>query len=275
MDFTWLQSIFYGFSYGLSEILPVSSRAHGRMLLKLMGRVETPLIQLIIHLAIALALYTASYGAIVRMLRAVSLSRIPKRKRKRPLDTGSLMDFKLWRTTVIPTILFFVFYRKLRPLDSNLVIVSAFVFFNGLLLYLPQFFPGGNKDARTLTRVDGLLMGLGMGIGVFPGVSGMGAAVSIGSICGVDKNYAINLAILSNLAASVCLVVHDVLSLTSTGIGIITAAVAARCLLMGIMAFAGCRFAIRVIRKLPESFGSFAYYCWGVALLVFILNLLA
>lgn len=277
MNLSWMQSIFYGLVVGASEVLPVSSRAHSQMLLKLLGESETALMALFIHAGIALALYFSSQAVIVRVMRALALARIPKRRRKRPLDTKSLMDFRLWRTTLLPAILFFAFYGKVKALDTNLVIVSAFVLFNGLVLYLPQFFPGCNKDARTLSRVDGLLMGLGMGLGVFPGVSGVGVSVSIGSICGVDRNYCVNLALLTDLAAVIVLIVHDVLNLMSVGVGVLSFVVILRCLLMALMAFAGCRFAVRLMRKLASAngFGGFAYYCWGVALLVFILNLLA
>lgn len=266
--------ILYGLVMGATEVLPVSSRAHGQMLLKLLGDGASPLCLLFLHLGVALALYTASLSTIVRITRALALARIPKRRRKRPLDTVSLMDFRLLRTAVIPAVLFTLLYPKLRALDSNLLIVSAFVFFNGLLLYIPQFFPGCNKDARTLSRVEGLVMGAAMGLGVFPGVSGMGASVSAGLICGVERKYAVNLSLLTNLAVLITLIVHDVMSIISAGVGVVSFSQIFGFFVVGVSAFGGCRLAIRLVRKLSD-FTNFAYYCWGVALLVFILNLLA
>ncbi len=266
--------ILYGFVMGAAEVLPVSSRAHGQMLAKLLGDSASPLGMLFLHLGVVLALYTATRETTVRILRALALARVPKRKRKRPLDVTSLMDFRLLRTMVIPAVLLTLLYSKLSVLDSNLLIVSAFVFFNGLLLYIPQFFPGCNKDARTLSPLEGLFIGAGMGLGVFPGVSGMGAGVSIGLICGVERKYMMNMALLTNLAVLITLTVHDVLALLSFGVGVLSFAQIADCFLVGLAAFAGCTIAVRVVRKLSD-FTNFAYYCWGVALLVFILNLLA
>lgn len=266
--------ILYGLVMGAAEVLPVSSRAHGQMLAKLLGDSASPLCMLFLHLGVVLALYTASRETITRILRALALARIPKRKRKRPLDTVSLMDFRLLRTMMIPAVLLTLLYSKLRGLDSNLLIVSAFVFFNGLLLYIPQFFPGCNKDARTLSPLEGLIMGAGMGIGVFPGVSGMGACVCAGLICGVERRYLVNMSLLTNLAVLLTLTVHDVLTLVSIGVGVLSFAQIAGCLAVGLAAFAGCLLAVRIVRKIAD-FTNFAYYCWGVALLVFILNLLA
>lgn len=277
MNLNWIETAIYGLVMGITEVLPVSSRAHGAMLSKLLGQADSPLITLLLHLAAFLAIYTGCQAAIVRMLRALALSRVPKRRRKRPLDTKSLMDFRLWRTTVIPVVLCFFFYDKVRTLDSNLLIVSAFVMFNGLLLYIPQFFPGCNKDARNLSRFQGLAIGFAMGLSVFPGISGLGAALAIGLILGVESHYAVNLCLLTNLAALVCLIVHDVLAIAAVGIGMLTAVAAVKLLFMALAAFGGCRLAIRIMRKTVTSGGvsAFAYYCWGVALLVFILNLLA
>lgn len=266
--------ILYGFVMGAAEVLPVSSRAHSQMLAKLLGDTLSPLCMLFLHLGVVLALYTATRETSVRIFRALALARIPKRKRKRPLDVTSLMDFRLLRTMVIPAVLLTLLYSKLSMLDSNLLIVSAFVFFNGLVLYIPQFFPGCNKDARTLSPLEGLAMGAGMGLGVFPGVSGMGASVSVGLICGVQRKYIINMSLLTNLAVLITLTVHDILTLLSFGVGVLGAAQIAGCALIGLTAFIGGRLAVRIVRKLSD-FTNFAYYCWGVALLVFILNLLA
>ena len=55
---TWLQNILYGFLSGMAEILPVSSRAHGILLLKIFGASgSSDLMLLLMHLGILLALY--------------------------------------------------------------------------------------------------------------------------------------------------------------------------------------------------------------------------
>ena len=148
MELNWLQSLLLGLVSGLADILPVSAYAHRIVLLKLCGENSDPVaFRLFIHLATIGALYFCCRNHIVRMTRAQKLAHIPKRRRKRPLDKRSLMDLSLLKTTLIPMIIAFFFFSKTSILGSNLVFVAAFLFLNGIILYIPQFLPGSNKDS--------------------------------------------------------------------------------------------------------------------------------
>ena len=278
MGFDWLKNILYGFFYGMTAILPVSSRAHSILLMELFGKKsDSNLMLLLIHLAILVALYYICQTMIVRVSRALSLARIPKKKRKRPLDTKSLMDFRLLRTMLIPVILGYLLYDKVSVLGEKLLWVSILLFVNGVILYVPQFLPGSNKDSRSLSRVDGLLMGLGGALSVLPGISAIGASVSIGSVCGVDRKYALNLALVMSIVISGCLVVFDILRIISEGIGEISFVGVIVNVISAAAAFGGTLLGVKIIRSLVEStsFSVFSFYCWGLALFAFFLNLVA
>lgn len=278
MDLGLFESALYGLFSGLTDILPVSAQAHKILLLKLFGVNSGPnLMELLIHVSILAALYYSCQPQIVKILRARNLAKVPKRRRKRPLDTRSLMDFSLWKTMLIPIILGFLFYRKASGLGSNLLWVAGFLFLNGLILYIPQFLPGSNKDSRMLSRVEGLLMGLGGAASVFPGISAMGAAASIANVCGVDRSYGLNMAMLMNLAVNAALIIYDVLAIISGGIGVLSFSIILQYILAAAAAFGGVVLGVRIVRNLVENngFAPFAYYCWGGALFTFILNLMA
>lgn len=278
MELNWLESILFGLLSGLTEIIPVSARAHGILLHKLFGKEEGgALFLLLIHIAVFAAFYLSCQGQLVRIFRAKRLARVPKRRRKRPLDTKSLMDSSLWKTMLVPVILAYLFYGKLTAVESSLVWLAALLFLNGVILYIPQFLPGSNKDSRTLTRVEGFLMGLGGALSVFPGISGIGAAVSVGSICGVDRSYALNMSLMMGMGISVCLIVYDILGLVSVGILGLTLLILLKYLVSAVAAFCGAYLGIKIMRSLVSEVGIsfFAYYCWGLALLTFVLNLMA
>lgn len=278
MDFSWYESLLYGFVSGLADMLPVSAQAHKLLLLKIFGVSSEPgLMRLLIHVSILGALYYNCQPQIVKILRAKSLSRIPKRRRKRPLDTKSLMDLSLWKTMLIPIILAFLFYEKASTLHSSLSLMAIFLFINGIILYVPQFLPGSNKDSRSLSRVEGLLMGLGGAASVLPGISAIGTATSIGSVCGVERSYGLNMALLMNLAVTVGLIVFDVLAIVSGGVETLSFGIVLSYILSAAAAFLGTTLGIKVMRGLAgeSGFAFFAYYCWGVALFTFILNLMA
>lgn len=279
MDLNWLETIAYGFVSGLAEILPISADAHSILILKLFGTQRAAGLQpLLIHLAILAALFYSSQAMLIKMARARKLARIPKRRRKRPLDVKSLMDSRFLITMLIPMLpAYFLFAQLLARVEINLILLAAFLFLNGLLLYIPQFFPSSNKDSRSLSRIDGLLMGIGGAVSVLPGFSGIGASVSIGSIRGVDRVYALNMALIMNMIAIVILGVYDILAIISGGLGVISISILLRYLLSAAAAFIGSIFAIRVMRSMASESGYtvFGYYCWGVALFAFILNLMA
>lgn len=278
MYLNWLQSILYGFLAGLTDILPVSAQAHKVLLLKFFGvQLGMDLMNLLIHLGIFGALYLSCQSQIVRMNRARALARVPKRRRKRPLDTRSLMDWSMLKTMLIPVILGLFVYKYAVSLSDNLILVALFLFLNGLILYIPQFLPGSNRDSRTLSRVEGLLMGLGGGASMLPGISAVGAAASIGCVCGVDRSYSLNMALLMNLGLTLGLVVQDILTLLANGIGVLSFAIVIRYLLTALTAFGAAMLGVKVMRYLSadHGFGLFAFYCFGLSLFTFILNLLA
>ena len=278
VDFTWYESAFYGLVSGLTDIMPVSAHAHRLLLLKLYGETnDVAILRLFIQLGVFGAALFHCQPHITRMFRAKRLSRIPKRRRKRPLDTKSLMDYSLWKTMLVPVILSFFVYEKAMLLQNSLVWVSVFILLNGLILYIPQFFPASNKDSRTLSRVEGLVMGLGGAAAVLPGISGMGTGISFASLCGLERSYGLVMALLMNLGVWAGFVIFDVIAVVKMGLYGISLGAIVHCILAFVTAFTGAHMGIQFMRKLAENkdFTIFAYYCWGVALFTFALNLMA
>ncbi len=278
MDLSWLQSILYGLLSGLMDILPVSAQAHQALLLKFFGiSSDMAMMNFMIRLGIFAALYISCRSQLVRMSRARAMSKIPKRRRKRPLDTRSLMDLSMLKTMLIPAILGLFLYRYTADWASNLLLTAVFLTLNGLVLYVPQFLPTGNRDSRTLSRVEGLLMGLGGTAAVLPGVSAIGVSTSIGSVCGVERSYSLNMALLMDMALTLGFLIYGLLELFSGGVGVLTFAIFLRYLLTALTAFGSAMLAIRLLRHMAanQGFSLFGLYCFGLALFTFILYLLA
>ena len=276
MNLNLFESLFYGLISGLTEILPVSGQAHRNLMLQLMGEsAESGLLRFMIHAGILVALYYSCQNHILRMIRATRLARVPKRRRKRPLDVRSLMDLSLLKTMAVPVLLALLLYGKASALNERKILVSVLLLINGVILYVPQFLPGSNRDSRTISRVEGIWMGLGGAVSVLPGISCTGAGVSVASVCGVDKVYGLNMTFLMTMLMTVGLMVHDVLAIVSVGLSGISFMAVVGYILAGIAAFAGAFLAIRLLRRIVanHSLGIFAFYCWGIALFTFMLYL--
>lgn len=271
-----LEHAFYGFLAGLSDILPVSSQAHRMLLTALMGESGEPVIlRLMIHMGILTGLYFGCQNHILRIFRAYRISRIPKRRRTRPLDMSGLMDLRMLETILIPLVFAFIFHEKLDSLVTILSTLSFVILLNGVILYIPQFLPGSNRDSQSLSPLDGVLLGLAASASLVPGISCIGAVTALASIRGAEKNYALNLALLVNMMVTIGLLILDVLAIVSGGLAGLSFSMVLRYLLTMLGAFGGTFLGIFLMKKLAASkgFGFFAFYCWGAAMFMFILFL--
>ena len=278
MELNWLQSLIYGAVTGITEILPVSAQAHRLLLRKIFGAgSDSGFTLLLIHLGILAAVFMCCQNQLLRIHRAQKLHRLPKKRRKRPLDVVSLLDYSLLKTMAIPVIIASLFMRKVVIMEDKMVIVAALLIVNGILLYIPQFFPGGNKDARMLSRIEGLLIGLGCAASCLPGISGIGAAFSIAGICGVERKYAFNVSLILELLLLIALIIMDILGLAAEGLRGISLLFVIQSLLAALVAFGVTILTVRILRKLAVEYGftSFSYYCWGIALFSLMLTMFA
>lgn len=278
LELSWFESCIFGLFSGLLDVLPVSDQAHSILMLKFFGVKVTPsVMSLLIHIAIFMALYRGSQAHLIRMKRARALARIPKRKRKRPLDVRSMMDWSMLKTMLVPAIVGVYFRQYTAGMHSKLMLISLFLFLNGIILYVPQFFPTSNRDSRTLSRIEGLLMGLGGAASSVPGISAVGATTSIASVCGVDRTYGLNMALMMNMGIHAGLMIYDIMGILANGFGVFSFLILLQYLVSAAAAFAGTILGIKLMRHLAtgHGFSVFGVYCWGLALFTFILNLIA
>ena len=279
MDLSWLQCVLYSLISGLADILPVSAEAHKVLLYKIYGvkADATVFLDLLIHIGVLGGLYFSNLAHLTRISKARHLARIPKRRRRRPLDTRSLMDFSMLKTMAIPVILSLLLLPKVSHLENNLMILAGFLLLNGIILYIPQFLPGSNRDARTLSPLAGLAIGMGGAVSILPGISCVGSAISIASVRGADKHFSLNTALLMTIPVTIGLIAMDIFAIVEVGLAGIGFVLVLKSLISAVAAFFGVRLGIHILRLLVENIGFsvFAPYCWGIGLFTFIFYLTA
>ena len=119
-------------------------------------------------------------------------------------------------------------------------------------------------------------MGLGGAVSVLPGVSSVGAANAVASVCGAERAFALNLTYLMHMVLTVALIGFDFAALFATGLSTITGGVLVTYVLAAIAAFGGAYTGIKAMRLLAVNIGYtvFALYSIGAALLSFLLYLM-
>lgn len=275
MELGWLESLFYGLVSGLTEFLPISSQAHQVLMRKVFGAEGSGTLDLLIHLGALMALLVCCSGQVGKLRREQRLARVPKRRRKRQPDRRILLDGRIVRSALLPLILGFLFYSRVAQWGEKLYLISIFCVLNGLILFIPTLLPNGNKDSRSMSALDGLLIGLGSAVSVIPGISRMGAIHSVATVRGADRQHALNWALLLSIPALLLLMAMDVFAIVGAGLGGLTFPILIRYILAGAASFGGAYIGIFILRFLTVSTGlsAFSYYSWGMALLTFILYL--
>ena len=274
MELGWFESFIYGVISGISEFLPISSEAHRAIYLRLIGDADHALLRLMTHMGALLALLISCWPMISKLNRERSIAAVNKKRRKRAPDTKSLTDIRFTRIASLALVIVFILYSAVYDLHERLWILAGFLIVNGILLYIPQFLPAGNKDSRSLSSLDSILIGLSGGLGVVPGLSRVGLSTSTGLLRGADKRYALDAALLLSIPALIVLFIIDFFGIFSAA-GVTFLSVLS-CFTAGITSFFSAFFGIYIMRFLAVrvGFSGFAYYSWGLSLFSFILYLM-
>ena len=275
MTMNWLESVLFGFVSGLAEFFPVSAQAHQTMFLKLFGATTGPLVQLMIHAALVLGLYQECAQQISALLREQRMLRVPRSRRKRQPDMVKILDMRLLRTASIVLLLGFVAYPRMSAWREDLHFIAPVLIINGILLYIPMHMSTGNKDSRSMSQLDSVLLGLAGAFAVIPGISRVGMVIAAGVVRGADREQSLNWSLLMSIPALICLMGFDVYSIMMEGIGVLSLPILLQIALISAAAYAGARISIRVMRFMAVQMGysGFSYYCWGAALFCFIMYL--
>ncbi len=271
-----LRNLIYGFISGITEFLPVSSNAHQGLLRYIFGISTRDSTQnLMVHIGVLFAVIIG-YRETLTRLRREQTNLSAGRRRSRSLDIKATYDLRLIKSASIPQfvvlILSFVTWRW----EGSLIAIMAFFFINALVLFLADHTPQGNKDARSMTGLDGILIGIVGALSAFPGVSRTGMITSYATLRGADRQHSASWAIVLAIPAMAFGIILDLYGIFGIGLGSLTFAGFVGCLISGIAAFAGGYLGISMLQMIVRhsGFSGFAYYSLGASFLSFIFYLI-
>lgn len=260
---------------GFSELIFVSTTAHQLLYRTVTGYdLSDSILSLGIHLGCIVALLMNCNRRIKHLRSEKRLERPVKRRRGRQPDIASLMDVRILNTAVVPLLLGFFFYRRAAAWICSPLRVALVLIINGVVLFLPRLLSSGNKNGRSFTQMDGLLMGLGGAFGVIPGFSRMGCMYSVGIARGAGKNYALELSLMLSIPALGAMLCLDIYGCTVTT-GAISGFQLLGALVAALSAYAGAYMSIKFIRFICSRSTSlgFAYFSWGLAIFLLLIYL--
>ena len=273
----WMASIIYGLVSGLTEIFPVSSQANQMVMRQLFGvSQKEPVRDLLVHIAILLAIIFACRRLFARVRREQVLAHRMRRNPSQIHALKGVYDMRLVRSAVPIMVIGLFANLFFARFYNNRSLFSLMLLLNGAITLIPVYMHQGNKDARVMSGLDGMLIGLAAALSAIPGISRNGAIMSVSLLRGAQKENGVTWAMLLSVPAMVVWILIDIISMFTVGVGSITLALLAGYLLSMLFAFAGAFVAVTFIRMLISrgDYSGFAFYDFGLALLAFILYLI-
>lgn len=275
---TFFASILYGFVSGLTEIFPVSAQANQMVMRQIFGVPQKePVRDLLVHIAVIVAVLVACRGMFGKIRREQALAYRMRRNPSQIRLLKGVYDMRLVRTAAPIMMVGMLANLLFRDFYSNRILFAFMLIINGALTLVPTYMHHGNRDARTMHRSDGLLVGFAAALSAIPGISRNGAIMFVALIREADKHNGVVWGLLLTVPAMIVLILLDFIAMFTVGVGAVTLATVGSYLLSMVFAFGGAFVGIITIRNLiaRADYTVFAYYDCGLALLSFILYLIA
>ena len=272
------ESIVYGIVSGLTEIFPVSAQANQMVLRQLFGVAQKePIRDFMVHLAIFVGILLACRGMFAKIRREQAIAHRMRRNPSQIRALKGVYDMRLVRSAAPIMMVGMLGNLLFKDIYQNRSLFSLLLLINGALILIPTYMHQGNRDARTMTRFDGMLVGFAAALSAIPGISRNCAIMFMTLIREADKNNGVIWALILSVPAMVMLALLDVIAMFTVGIGSITVLTLVGYLLSMIFAFVGAYLGVTFIRVLisRSDYSVFAYYDFGLALLSFVLYLIA
>lgn len=271
-----LYNLIYALITGLTEFLCVDAAAHGLFYEMITGQAQSdPLLTVFLRLSVIFALILSCWPRIRRLMKERRLAQSSRQRDKWQSDPIIQLDLRVLRAAVVPALIGVLFYRRAGELIDGLPALVIALIVNGVIVFIPRLLSQGNKDGRSVSGLDAVMIGLGSVVGCVPGLSAMSGMLTAGSVRGLDRSYTLDLALLLSVPIQLGLLVFDVVALFTAKVTLGFLALLLY-LLCAAVAFGSAWLMIMLMRYLSVKLGysGFAFYSWGFALFAFILYLI-
>jgi len=166
----------------------------------------------------------------------------------------------------IPTGLMGLFFKNwLESLFATPKLVGGMLLVTGLILGFTRFVGGKERGLEKMNWKDALLIGIGQGVAIIPGISRSGATISTGLFCGLDRELSGKFSFLLSIPAILGATVLEFRKIESSSEIVISLLGTGAAFCVGLLAL---RLLMPVIRQ--GRLFRFAYYCWAVGLVMII-----
>ena len=201
VELSWLQIAVLGIIQGVTELLPISSTAHLRVIPGILGWRDP-------GSAFSAAMQLASFVAVVVYFRrdiaamgGAAVRAVGTRNYRSP-------DFRVLLGILLGTLPLLLAGAALRPILNGchsplrgLLVIGIASICMSLLLGLAEKSARHRRKFNEITVADGIVVGIAQAFALIPGVSRSGATLTAGLFCGMERETAARFSFLLGLPA--------------------------------------------------------------------------
>jgi len=249
------QAIVLGIIQGLTEFLPVSSSGHLVIFQSLLGFKEPMILfDVFLHVGTLFAVFAAFWDDI-RYLFSHILSK----------EVGLLI------IATIPAALMGYFLEDyFTLLFSSVIAVACALILTGILLFISDRFKG-KRSLRQIGIKEALLIGVFQGLAITPGLSRSGSTIFGALLCQMNRKDAARFSFILSIPIILGAAVKSAIDMAGAG----TISLEWTYFLGAVVAAVFGYLAIKIFLKLlaKANLRIFSYYCWLIAAIVIITQL--
>jgi len=264
VDIIW--ALLLGLVQGLTEWLPISSSGHLAIAQHFLGE-EPPLVfDIMVHFGTTLVLIFYFRKDVMDILRSlVSSNKAPRVVLGRRVAWFLLLG-------LIPTALIGLVlnYTIIEYTYQSLTIVGTCLILTGLILMLAR--KAGKRGFKSMKSRDAVLVGIGQGLAILPGLSRSGTTIGLGFIRGLDPETAGRYSFLLAIPATLGAMLLHVKDLFDGGLEIDLPAFIGGTVVAMVVGYLTLALLMKVLKG--NGFHHFAKYCVPVGAVVLALGLM-
>ena len=219
VELTWLQMAVLGVIQGITELLPISSTAHMRVIPGILGWRDP-------GSAFSAAMQLASFVAVIVYFRKDILALGGASVRAVASRQFGSSDFRVVLGILIGTIPLSIAGLLLKPILNGchspmrgLMVIGVASVVMSLLLALAEKTARHRRSFAEITLRDGVIVGLAQTFALVPGVSRSGATLTAGLFCGMQRETAARFSFLLGLPAITLAGLYELRVLYKAGLG--------------------------------------------------------
>ena len=192
---TLFYAVLLGLVQGIAEFLPISSSGHLAILENFLGingmaaMDSSALFNVLLHLSTLVAVCVAYWEDVRGM--AAEVGPLVRSFGKNGEKTGGERPKRRLLVMIIlatlPLVLVVPVHKQIEGLSAIPWFVGLALILTGLLLYISDKIPRGEKNERSMTVLDALIVGLCQAVATAPGISRSGATITSGICRGFDR----------------------------------------------------------------------------------------